>query len=130
MRTTSSLLVVGSAVLAFLAPVESRAQVKVTSTAATAAIDPGMSKAQVVAKLGKPASERTRGEFTYLFYSNGMEKQVGMADIVTLQSDKVIDAVFRSPRRTYTGTSSSPRAIPAQEAAKRKAPPKGGAPAP
>jgi outer membrane protein assembly factor BamE (lipoprotein component of BamABCDE complex) len=128
MRTTSSLLVVGSAVLAFLAPTESRSQVKVTSAPATIAVDPGMSKAQVIAKLGKPASERTRGEFTYLFYSNGMEKQVGMSDIVTLQNDKVVDAVFRSPRRTYSGTSSSPRAIPAKEAAKTKppVPPKGG----
>jgi hypothetical protein len=115
-------------VLALLAPAESRAQVKVTATTGSAAIDSGMSKAQVIAKLGPPASASTRGEFTYLFYSNGMEKEVGMSDIVTLQNDKVIDAVLRSPNRTYSGKSSSPRAIPAKEAAKTKppVPPKGG----
>jgi outer membrane protein assembly factor BamE (lipoprotein component of BamABCDE complex) len=90
------------------------------TTSAPVTIDPGMTRAQVVEKLGKPAAQSSRGEFTYLFYSNGSERRVGMSDIVTLQGDKVIDAIFRSPRRAYSGTSSSPRAIPPQEAAKGK----------
>jgi hypothetical protein len=87
-----------------------------TSAAQAVSIDSGMTKAQVVEKFGKPASERTRGEFTYLFFSNGREKQVGTADIVILQADRVVDAVLRSPRRTYSGKSSSPRALNSKEA--------------
>jgi outer membrane protein assembly factor BamE (lipoprotein component of BamABCDE complex) len=90
------------------------------SQSAQATVDPGMSKAQVIERFGKPAIERSRGTFTYLFYSNGMEKNVGMSDVVVLDGDKVIDAVLRSPRRAYSGTSSSPKAISPQEAAKGK----------
>jgi hypothetical protein len=71
-------------------------------------IDPGMSKSQVVERLGKPWAERSSGAFTYLFYSNGREEAVGMSDLVILQSDAVVDAIFRSPSRQYTGKSSSP----------------------
>ena len=81
-------------------------------------IDPGMTATQVVAKLGQPLSTRSYQSFTYLFYRNGCEKKCGMNDIVTLDSGKVVDAVFRSPGRHYSGTSSSPRAIPAAEASK------------
>lgn len=84
-------------------------------------VDPGMTKAQVVALFGKPASDRTRGEFTYLLFANGMEQQVGMSDLVVLQGDKVVDAVLRAPNRSYSGTSTSPRAISAEEAAKKNA---------
>jgi hypothetical protein len=87
-----------------------------TAAAQAASIDSGMTKAQVIEKFGKPASERSRGEFTYLFFSNGREKQVGTADIVILQADHVMDAVLRSPSRTYTGKSSSPRALNSKEA--------------
>lgn len=85
---------------------------------AQAAIAPGMSKAQVIEKLGKPVAERTTGTSTFLFYRNGEERKVGMNDIVTLESDKVTDAVFRSSARTYSGTSSSPAAISAATAIK------------
>jgi outer membrane protein assembly factor BamE (lipoprotein component of BamABCDE complex) len=71
-------------------------------------IDPGMTKSQVVERLGKPWAERTIGAFTYLFYSNGREEAVGMSDLITLQNDAVVDAIFRSPSRQYTGKSSSP----------------------
>ena len=71
-------------------------------------IDPGMSKSQVVERLGKPWAERSSGAFTYLFYSNGREEAVGMSDLVILQNDAVIDAIFRSTSRQYTGKSSSP----------------------
>ena len=79
-------------------------------------IEPGMSQAQVVERLGQPAAMRSYGSFTYLLYTNGCEKRCGMNDLVVLESDKVVDAVFRSKARKYAGTSSSPRAIPAEEA--------------
>jgi hypothetical protein len=54
--------------------------------------------------------------FTYLLYKNGCEKMCGMNDLVMLDSGKVVDAVFRSSARRYTGTSTSPRMIPASAA--------------
>jgi hypothetical protein len=94
--------------------------------AAQAVIDPGMSRDQVVAKLGKPATERSSGAFTYLFYSNGSERKVGMNDLVLLEGNKVVDAVFRSTARHYSGTSSSPAAISADAARKQGAAPQAG----
>ncbi len=86
-----------AAVLAFV-PAAARAQ----------SIDPGFTRAQVEARLGKPAAERTIGDFTYLFYNNGCEVTCGQHDIVTLKSGKVSDAIFRGTARSYTGKSSSP----------------------
>lgn len=83
-----------------------------------ATVDPGMTRAEVVAKLGEPLSARTFNSLTYLFYKNGCEKTCGMNDLVTLDSGKVIDAVFRSPHRKYSGTSSSPRMISMTDAKK------------
>ena len=88
------------------------------SVAAQHVVDPGMSKAQVVARLGKPAVERSAGTSTYLFYGNGMQRKVGMNDIVVLDSDKVVDAIFRSRARTYSGKSSSPASLSAATARK------------
>jgi hypothetical protein len=76
----------------------------------TATIDPGMTRAQVIERLGKPATVRTYQGSTYLMYSNKCGKKCGMQDIVILDHDVVVDAVFRSPDRHYTGTSSSPDA--------------------
>jgi hypothetical protein len=83
---------------------------------ATATIDPGMSRDQVVAKLGEPLSTRAYDSHTYLMYKNGCEKTCGMNDLVILDSGKVVDAVFRSSGRHYSGTSSSPRMISMNEA--------------
>jgi len=92
-----------------------------------ATVDPGMSQDQVVATLGKPLSEHSFRSFTYLFYRSGCEKTCGMNDLVVLDGGHVVDAVFRSSNRTYSGTSSSPKMIPAAAAAKhgssRAAPP-------
>jgi len=74
-------------------------------------IDPGMTQSQVVAKLGEPMSTRTYDGHTYLLYKNGCERSCGMSDLVVLDSDKVVDAIFRSNARRYSGTSSSPRMI-------------------
>src|ERR1043165_4509517 len=92
--------------------------VPLSAQTTVATIDPGMTRDQVVSKLGAPLSTRTKDAFTYLFYKNGCEKTCGMNDLVVLDSGKVIDAVFRSPVRKYSGTSSSPKMIPAAAAAK------------
>ena len=81
-----------------------------------ATIDPGMTQEQVVAHLGQPLSSRSYDGYTYLFYRNGCEKKCGMNDLVVLDSGKVVDAVFRSTNRHYSGTSSSPRMISAADA--------------
>ncbi len=88
---------------------------------AQAVIDPGMSKAMVVQRLGAPVIERTAGTSTFLFFRNGCERTCGMNDVVVLEQDAVVDAVFRSAKRRYSGSSSSPRMIPAAEAIKAKA---------
>src|SRR5688500_16652770 len=71
-------------------------------------IDPGMTRAQVVERLGRPATERSSNGFTYLFFINGCERTCGMNDLVTLRGDSVTDAIFRAPNREFTGRSSSP----------------------
>jgi hypothetical protein len=80
---------------------------------AAVVIDPGMTRAEVVERLGKPLNERKSGEHTYLFYRNGCEKSCGMNDLVVLDDGKVSDAIFRSPGRRYSGTSSSPTGVKA-----------------
>jgi len=83
-------------------------------------VSPGMTKAQVISALGQPATSRTVGEDTYLFYVNACGKRCGMNDLVILHADSVSDAIFRSPDRHYTGKSSSPTAIPPRVAAHQK----------
>ena len=86
--------------------------------AAAQSIDPGMTKSQVIERLGAPAAERTSGAYTYLFYQNGREYSVGMSDLVILQNNAVVDAIFRSTARQYSGRSSSPEGVmPANSAA-------------
>ena len=92
----------------------------ISSAQAPKSIDPGMSEAKVVEHLGQPDGSRTSGDFKYLFYKNNCIKKCGMPDIVTLQKDSVVDAVFRSADRAYTGKSSSPRSIPAEVAARTR----------
>jgi hypothetical protein len=87
----------------------------------TNSVSPGMSRARVVAALGAPSTERTVGEFQYLFFANACGKRCGMNDLVILRRDSVVDAIFRSNTRRYTGTSSSPMAISEKEAAERGA---------
>jgi hypothetical protein len=82
-------------------------------------VDPGMTRAQVIERLGKPATVRNYQGSTYLMYSNNCGKTCGMQDIVILDHDVVVDAVFRSPNRHYTGTSSSPEATKANSRTQR-----------
>src|SRR5688500_2866122 len=65
-------------------------------------IDPGMTREQVVAELGAPVQTRSAGRFVYLFYANGCERTCGMQDLVVLENDAVVDAIFRSARRSYS----------------------------
>jgi hypothetical protein len=55
-------------------------------------------------------------------YSNKCGKKCGMQDIVILDHDVVVDAVFRSPDRHYTGTSSSPDATAPNSRTQRNQP--------
>jgi hypothetical protein len=74
----------------------------------TNTVSPGMTRAQVIEALGAPTTLRTASEYTYMFYPNSCGRSCGMNDLVILRHDSVSDAIFRSPNRHYTGTSSSP----------------------
>lgn len=91
------------AALAFAAPL--------VAQDAAVVIDPGMTRAEVIDRLGKPLNERKTGDHTYLFYRNGCEQSCGMNDLVVLDDGKVSDAIFRSPGRRYSGNSSSPTGV-------------------
>jgi hypothetical protein len=81
-------------------------------------IDSGMTRAQVIARLGEPMAAKSYGSSTFLSYANGCARTCGMQDLVILQGDRVVDAIFRAPNHAYSGRSSSPRMIPANEARK------------
>jgi hypothetical protein len=81
-------------------------------------VAPGMTRSQVVAALGEPATARTASEYSYLFYPNACGKACGMNDLVILRGDSVVDAIFRSPDRHYTGVSSSPTQVQPRTSAK------------
>jgi hypothetical protein len=68
----------------------------------SAQIAPGMTRAQVVDILGRPASERHFGAHDYLLFDAGCRRKCG-DDLVILDHDQVVDAVIRSAGHTYTG---------------------------
>ncbi len=76
---------------------------------ASGAVNPGMTEAQVRALWGKPVAVRRMNDWTYLFYRNGREREVGYYDVVFLQSGQVVDAIVRGAGHVYAGQSSSPR---------------------
>ncbi|HVM42977.1 MAG TPA: hypothetical protein VMT77_05695 [Gemmatimonadales bacterium] len=73
-----------------------------------APVKPGMSEADVRAAWGDPVAVRRMNDWTYLFYRNGREREVGYYDTVMLQGGQVLDAIVRSPDHVYAGQSSSP----------------------
>jgi hypothetical protein len=77
-----------------------------------ASIDPGMTREEVLARLGTPNGESHFGSFTYLFYENGCVVKCGVDDVVVLEKGIVTDAVFRSPKRTFTGVSAPATSLP------------------
>ena len=89
----------------------------------TGTIAPGMSERDVYSLWGRPAAVRREGEYTYLFFPNSCERTCGTLDLVTLQNDKVVDAVLRWPGHGYSGQSSSPHSSPP---GRRHGPPRGG----
>ena len=95
------------------------AHAAVLSAQESRTISPGMSRGKVVAALGTPHTERRVAEFRYLFYRNSCGERCGMNDLVILRNDSVVDAIFRSPARRYTGVSSSPASVSARDAAAR-----------
>jgi hypothetical protein len=108
----SVMIVAMSRGLALVAVVALASTVRAQRVTHTAVIDPGMTRDQVVVHLGDPDGESHAGSFTYLFYDNGCAQTCGMDDVVVLERNIVTDAIFRSPKRTYTGASSSPQALP------------------
>jgi hypothetical protein len=116
MRYRRSLFALTGLIALGAAASSASAQARAATTPAS--IDSAMTKAMVVERFGTPTGERSRGAYTYLFFSNGREKQVGMSDVVVLMNNMVVDAILRSPSRAYTGTSSSPVAMSAKEAAR------------
>ena len=74
-------------------------------------VSPGMTRAQVIAALGAPAIQRSANGHTYMFYANTCGRECGMQDLVVMKGDSLTDAIFRSPNRHYTGTSSSPEEV-------------------
>lgn len=74
----------------------------------TTAVRPGMTEAEVRSRWGEPAIVRRLNNWTYLFYRNGQERQIGYYDTVFLQNGQVMDAIVRSPDHLYLGQSSSP----------------------
>jgi hypothetical protein len=74
-------------------------------------IDPGMTKEQVLARLGNPSEETHSGSFTYLLYNSDCGAKCRQDDLVVLERGVVTDAVFQSGKRTYTGHSEQPSAL-------------------
>jgi hypothetical protein len=85
--------------------------------AKVAEIAPGMTKDQVLSRLGNPSEESHSGSFTYLMYDNDCGSKCRMNDLVVLEGGVVTDAVFRSGKGTYTGASSPPSVLQAAPAA-------------
>jgi hypothetical protein len=74
----------------------------------TNAVRPGMTEAEVRARWGEPVAVRLINDWTYLFYQNGRERELGYYDTVFLQSGQVVDAIVRAAEHVYLGVSSSP----------------------
>jgi hypothetical protein len=73
------------------------------SPAAAQTISQGMTTAQVRAALGEPVTVRTAGDWSYLYYLNGCAVRCGSDDVVFVQNDRVVAAVFRTARRRFSG---------------------------
>ena len=105
---------IAAAIVVLMAPRVATAQTKPVS------IDPGMTKEQVLARLGNPSEESHSGSFTYLLYNSDCGAKCRQDDLVVLERGEVTDAVFQSGKRTYTGQSEEPPAL--QPAVQRASP--------
>ncbi|MET0395645.1 MAG: hypothetical protein ABW277_02350 [Longimicrobiaceae bacterium] len=72
--------------------------------AAAQTVRAGMTESQVRSALGAPAATRRAPDgWSYLFYLNGCAVSCGSDDVVFLREDRVVTAVFRTPRRRFAG---------------------------
>jgi hypothetical protein len=74
----------------------------------TGTVNPGMTRDQVIAVWGVPVAERTKENWSYLYFRNGCEATCGTFDVVFLENGQVVDAVVRGQGHAYAGNSSSP----------------------
>jgi len=74
----------------------------------TGTVNPGMTRDEVVAVWGTPATERTLGAWTYLYFRNGCEASCGTFDVVFLENGVVVNAIVRGAGHAYGGMSTSP----------------------
>ena len=74
----------------------------------TGTIRPGMTTDEVIGVWGAPVTDRTIGNWTFLYFRNGCEWACGTFDIVMLEGGQVVDAIVRGVGHTYAGVSSSP----------------------
>jgi hypothetical protein len=74
----------------------------------TGTIGPGMTADEVIGIWGAPVTERTAGNWTFLYFRNGCERACGTFDIVMLEGGQVVDAIVRGVGHTYAGLSSAP----------------------
>lgn len=79
-----------------------------SAPAAAQTVRAGMTESQVRSALGEPAATRRADDgWSYLFYLNGCAVRCGSDDVVFLQGDRVVTAVFRTPRRRFAGPAAS-----------------------
>jgi hypothetical protein len=75
-----------------------------SSASAAQTVRAGMTESQVRSALGAPAATRRAPDgWSYLFYLNGCAVRCGSDDVVFLREDRVVTAVFRTPRRRFAG---------------------------
>ncbi len=74
----------------------------------TGTIRPGMTADEVIGVWGAPVTDRTVGNWTFLYFRNGCEWACGTFDVVMLEGGQVVDAIVRGVGHTYAGVSSSP----------------------
>ncbi|HEV2733701.1 MAG TPA: outer membrane protein assembly factor BamE [Longimicrobiaceae bacterium] len=98
-----------------------------SAPAAAQTVRAGMTESQVRSALGEPAATRRSDDgWSYLFYLNGCAVRCGSDDVVFLQGDRVVTAVFRTGRRRFAGPAASSvlegsSAAPARPAASSRA---------
>ena len=79
-----------------------------SAPAAAQTVRAGMTETQVRSALGEPAATRRSDDgWSYLFYLNGCAVRCGSDDVVFLQGDRVVTAVFRTGRRRFAGPAAS-----------------------
>lgn len=99
-----------------------------SAPAAAQTVRAGMTETQVRSALGAPAATRRSDDgWTYLFYLNGCAVRCGSDDVVFLQGDRVVTAVFRTPRRRFAGPAAAQVLEGSSAAPARSAPSAGGA---